>query len=82
MEKSMRAVLCRSFGSPENLTVEEVPLPVAQPGEIVIKVEAAGVNHADLLMVQGLYQVKPQLPFVPGLEFVGVITQVAADCPD
>jgi NADPH2:quinone reductase len=76
----MRAVLCRSFGAPENLTVEELPVPKAQPGEVVVKVEAAGVNYADLLMVQGRYQVKPELPFVPGLEFVGVVTEVAAGC--
>ncbi len=72
----MRAATVHSFGPPENITVEERPSPIAGRGEVVVQVHAAGVNYADLLMVAGRYQVKPRLPFVPGLEFCGVVTAV------
>ncbi len=72
----MRAAVVRAFGPPESLAVEEWPAPVPQPGEVVAQVLAAGVNYADLLMVTGRYQVRPSLPFVPGLEFCGIVTSV------
>jgi NADPH:quinone reductase len=75
----MRAAVVRVVGPPENIAVEERPPPTPGPGEVVAQVLAASVNYADLLMVAGRYQVRPALPFVPGLEFCGVITRVAPD---
>jgi NADPH2:quinone reductase len=74
----MRAALAPSYGPPEVICVEELPAPVAGPGEVVAKVAAAGVNYADVLMVAGRYQVKPLTPFTPGLEFSGTIVEVGA----
>ena len=75
----MRQVVCRAFGPIENLAVEEVPNPQPRPGEVVVAVRAAGVNFVDALLVQGLYQIKPPLPFTPGGEIAGEIIQLAAD---
>ena len=72
----MRAVLCKAYGPPSSLVVEEVPSPVAQPGEVVISVKAAGVNFPDTLIIQGKYQFKPDPPFSPGGEVAGVVKEV------
>jgi NADPH2:quinone reductase len=72
----MRAILCRAYGPPETLVMDEVSDPHAGPGEIVIEVHAAGVNFPDVLLIQGKYQVKPPLPFSPGVEAAGVVTAI------
>ena len=73
----MRAVLCREFGSHENLVVEDVPAPPDPgPGQVKLRLRAAGLNFADLLMVGGTYQEKPTLPFSPGLEAAGEVIAV------
>lgn len=72
----MRAVVCEEFGPPANLKVKEVAEPVAGPGEAVVDVMAAGFNFPDTLIVQGLYQVKPDRPFSPGGEAAGVVAAV------
>ncbi|WP_216327705.1 NADPH:quinone oxidoreductase family protein [Deinococcus aestuarii] len=72
----MRALICDHFDEPEALTVREIPDPTPGPGQIVLDVEAAGVNYPDALMVQGLYQVKPPFPFTPGAEAAGVVSAV------
>jgi NADPH2:quinone reductase len=77
-ERSMRAVICRAWGEVEDLKVEDVPVPVAKPGEVLIDVEATGVNYADALMVAGRYQTRPDLPFSPGLETAGVVAACGA----
>ena len=69
----MRAVLCRTLGPIDTLTIEDVPPPKPGPGEILIAVKATAVNYADSLMVAGQYQTKPPLPFSPGLETAGVV---------
>jgi len=69
----MKALVCRTFGLPETLVVEEVPEPVAGPGQAVVRVHAAGVNFPDALIIQNKYQFTPALPFVPGSECAGVI---------
>ena len=74
----MKAVLAREFASPERLVIEEVPARHAGPGEVVIAVKACGVNFLDALIVQGKYQTKPPLPFSPGAEVSGIITEVGA----
>jgi NADPH2:quinone reductase len=58
------------------LTVENVPDPVAGPGEVVIEVRSAGVNFPDVLVVQNKYQYKPQLPFSPGNDMAGVVAAI------
>jgi NADPH:quinone reductase len=69
----MKAILCRSFGPPESLVVEDLPSPVPGPGEVVISVKAASVNFPDVLIIQNKYQVKPPLPFSPGSEVAGTV---------
>ncbi len=73
----MRAVVCHAFGPLDGLTIEERPSPDLPPGCVRVRVTAAGVNFVDALLVQGLYQIKPPLPFVAGGESVGVFTEVA-----
>ena len=70
----MRALLCKQYGLPDTLVVEEVPDPVPGPGEIVVDMKAAGVNFPDVLIIQNKYQFKAELPFSPGAEFAGVVS--------
>ncbi|MDP3737650.1 MAG: NADPH:quinone oxidoreductase family protein [Hyphomonadaceae bacterium] len=72
----MRAAVVHEFGPPEGIVLEDRPIPAPGPGEIVARVHAAGVNFADVLMTAGRYVVRPPRPFVPGLEFAGVVTAV------
>lgn len=72
----MKAILCKEFAPVSQLSWEEVPDPIAGPGEIVIDIKAAGLNYPDHLIVQGLYQFKPELPFSPGHEGAGVVSSV------
>jgi NADPH:quinone reductase len=72
----MRAVLCKAYGPPESLVIEDVESPVPGPGEVVISVKASGVNFPDVLIIQNKYQVKPPLPFSPGSEVAGIIKAV------
>jgi NADPH2:quinone reductase len=74
----MRQIVCRSFGPVENLAVEDGPDPEPRPGEVVVAVRAAGVNFVDALLVQGLYQIKPPLPFTPGSEIAGEVVALGA----
>lgn len=75
----MKAVLCKEFGTPDKLVVEEVESPNVTGGEVRIRVRACGVNFPDVLMIQGLYQMKPPFPFSPGLEVSGDVIEVGAD---
>ncbi|MBC7710848.1 MAG: NADPH:quinone oxidoreductase family protein [Rhizobacter sp.] len=72
----MKALVCNQFGPIDDLTIEDLPIPVPGPGKVTIHIKAASLNFPDALTVQGLYQVKPQTPFVPGAEFAGVIHAV------
>ena len=72
----MRAVLCKAYGLPDQLVLEEVASPQAGRGQVVITVQACGVNFPDVLIIQGKYQFKPEMPFSPGSEVAGVIKQV------
>ena len=74
----MRAVLCRQYGPPESLVVEDIASPKAGPGEAVISVKAASVNVPDVLIIQNKYQFKPPLPFSPGSELAGVVKEVGS----
>ncbi|HEX4903191.1 MAG TPA: NADPH:quinone oxidoreductase family protein [Acidimicrobiales bacterium] len=72
----MRAVLCKEFGPPESLVVEEVPDLTPGPGQVVVDVAGCGVNFPDVLIVQDKYQFKPALPFSPGGELAGTVSAV------
>ncbi len=74
----MRAVLCKELGGPEKLVVEEAPSPPLRDGTVRIAIHAAGVNFADILLIAGQYQDRPALPFTPGMEVAGVVTEVGA----
>jgi NADPH:quinone reductase len=78
----MRALLCTEPGPVPRLSVAEVPAPTPGDREVVVRVEAAGLNYPDALIVQGKYQVKPPLPFVPGMELAGVVAAVGARVDD
>jgi NADPH:quinone reductase len=73
----MRALLCRSLGSLDALEVADVASPRLGSGQVRIQVHASGVNFPDILMVEGKYQVKPELPFIPGLEVAGIVLECA-----
>ena len=72
----MRAVLCKAYGPPDSLVIEDVASPVPGPGEAVIAVKAASVNFPDVLIIENKYQVKPPLPFSPGSEVAGIVKAV------
>jgi len=73
----VRAAVCRSYGPPEVVQVEEVPSPALEPGHARVQVAAAAVNFPDVLLVANEYQVKVPTPFVSGSEFAGVVTELA-----
>ncbi|HEX7476275.1 MAG TPA: NADPH:quinone oxidoreductase family protein [Polyangiales bacterium] len=75
----MKAMLCKAFGPPESLVLEEQPSKPLGPGQVRIAVHAAGVNFPDVLMIQGKYQFKPPFPFAPGAEVAGEVVEVAPD---
>jgi NADPH2:quinone reductase len=72
----MRAVVCRAFGPPETLVIEERPRPVPGAGEVLLQVQAIGVNFTDVLAIEGRSQLKRQLPMIPGVEAAGVVLAV------
>ena len=72
----MKALVCSEWGPAEHLTVDDVAEPHPEPGEVVIDVKAAGVNFPDTLIIEGKYQFRPELPFVPGGEAAGVVSEV------
>src|SRR5260370_12369936 len=72
----MKAVLCKAYGPPESLVIEEVEPLKPGPGQVVIGVKACGVNFPDTLIIEGKYQFKPEMPFSPGGEVAGVIKEV------
>ncbi|HUO73919.1 MAG TPA: alcohol dehydrogenase AdhP [Solirubrobacteraceae bacterium] len=74
MPKTMKAAVVHEFGKP--LTIEEVPVPAAGPGQILVKIAATGVCHTDLHAVDGDWPVKPKPPFIPGHEGVGHVVAV------
>lgn len=72
----MKAMLCKAYGPPESLVLEDIASPPVGPDEVRIRVRAAGVNFPDVLMIQGLYQFKPAFPFAPGCECAGDVVDV------
>jgi NADPH2:quinone reductase len=77
MDQTYRAVVCSKLGLPATLEIQRLPrLPLA-PGTVRVAIAAAGINFPDYLTIQGLYQHRPELPFVPGVESSGTIVEVA-----
>jgi len=72
----MKAILCKQFGPPESLVLEDLPSPKAGKDQVVISIKAAGVNFPDTLIIQNKYQFKPELPFSPGSECAGIVKEV------
>lgn len=73
----MWAIVCKEWGGEDDLSFEEIPEPNMIEAGVRIRVRAAGVNFADSLIISGKYQVKPQLPFCPGLEVSGEVIECA-----
>jgi len=78
----MRAIVCKSYGPPENLDLEEVDDPIAAENEAIVQVYSASLNFPDGLQIQGKYQFQPPMPFTPGSEVGGIITSVGAGMKD
>ncbi|MFZ5738103.1 MAG: NADPH:quinone oxidoreductase family protein [Pseudomonadota bacterium] len=74
-----KAVVCRELGPPESLRLEEIDRKALKPGEVRVAIRAAGINFPDILMCAGEYQLKPELPFIPGMEAAGEIIELGAD---
>jgi len=72
----MKAVLCKEYGLPGKLVIEDIPSPKPASGQVVVSVKACGVNFPDTLIIQGKYQFKPELPFSPGGEVAGVVKEI------
>ena len=70
----MKALLCKAFGPADTLVLEDLPSPEPKKNEVLIEVQAAGVNFPDTLIIEGKYQFKPPFPFAPGGEVAGVGT--------
>ncbi len=75
----MRAAICREYGPPDVVRVDELPSPPLDAGQVRVRIDAASVNFPDVLLVAGEYQIKVPLPFVPGSELAGEVAEVAAD---
>ena len=75
----MKALQCFELGGPDKLEINEVDSPSAIPGHVVIDVKSGSINFPDVLMIQGLYQFQPPLPFTPGGESAGIISEVGED---
>jgi len=78
----MKAILCNAYGPPEQLVFSEVPAAALAKGHVRIAIRAAGVNFVDALLIAGGYQMKIPVPFIPGSEVAGVVTEVDTDTKD
>jgi len=72
----MKAVLCKAYGPPESLVIEDIEPLKPGKGQVVISVKACGVNFPDTLIIQGKYQSRPPLPFIPGNEVAGTVKEI------
>lgn len=78
----VRAVLCKEFGPPGSLVMEDVAEPELDRGQVRIAIRACGVNFPDLLIIAGKYQQQPPMPFSPGAELAGDVIEIASDVAD
>src|SRR5260370_33444702 len=72
----MKVIRVHEFGSPEVLKLEEVPTPKPAAGQVLVRIQAAGVNPYDTYMRAGTYAIKPPLPYTPGSDAAGVIEAI------
>lgn len=72
----MKAMLCKKLGPPSDLVLEDIPSPVPGKKEVLVTIKACSLNFPDTLIIQGLYQFKPALPFSPGSDISGVVKAV------
>jgi NADPH2:quinone reductase len=75
----MKALLCKAYGTPESLVLDDHQLPAVGPKDLRLRVHAAGVNFPDVLMIEGKYQFKPDFPFAPGGEVAGDVLETGAE---
>lgn len=75
----MKAILCRSYGPPAGLVFRDVPNLTPGPKEVLVSVKACSVNFPDTLIIQGLYQFKPECPFTPGSDLSGIVKAVGSE---
>jgi NADPH2:quinone reductase len=75
----VRAAICREYGPPEVVRVEDLPSPPLGPGQVRVGVRAAAVGYPDVLLVAGQHPVRRPVPFIPGSEYAGIVTEVAGD---
>src|SRR3954454_2950166 len=75
----MKAVIVENYSSIDQVELKQVPMPALAPGSLRVRVRAVGIGFVDGLKVQGLYQTKDPLPFVPGTEFAGIVDVAAGD---
>ncbi|WP_346909198.1 NADPH:quinone oxidoreductase family protein [uncultured Roseibium sp.] len=78
----MKACLCKAFGPPSSLVIEEIAAPVPKPGDVLVRVKACALNFFDTLIIQDKYQTKPALPFSPSAEFAGVVEAIGEGVED
>jgi NADPH2:quinone reductase len=69
----MKAIVCNNFGSVQDIEYKDVDQPKLEDDSVIIDVKSVGVNFPDGLLVQGKYQLKPETPFIPGMEVAGKI---------
>lgn len=72
----MKALVCKEFGGPDILELEDIPEPQISAGMVKIQIHAVGLNFPDTLIIAGKYQFKPDFPFSPGMESSGIVTEV------
>ncbi|MHA7057129.1 NADPH:quinone oxidoreductase family protein [Aquimarina sp. M1] len=75
----MKAIICKKYGPPSDLELEDIESPKPKKNEVIITVKACGVNFPDTLIIQGLYQFKPELPFTPGSDVAGIVKSVGSE---
>ncbi|MBE7636430.1 zinc-binding dehydrogenase [Sneathiella sp. P13V-1] len=78
----MKALLCKEFGGPDDLVLEDIPEPKVSAGMVKIEIHSVGLNFPDTLIIAGKYQFKPEFPFAPGMESSGIITEVGEGVTD
>lgn len=75
----MKAIVCKELGLPDKLVLEDLPSKPLAPKEVRVRIHACSVNYPDTLIIQGLYQMKPELPFTPGSDIAGEILEVGTE---
>lgn len=75
----MKAIVCKAYGLPSSLVLEDIESPKPKEKEVLVSVKACGVNFPDTLIIQGLYQFKPELPFTPGSDIAGIVKEVGSE---